>query len=107
MSLITKVAPVPYDPTARSDLWDEFVARVLPDADVRRFVQRAAGYSLIGANPEEVLFFTYGPSVSNGAVHQNPLFALRCDRAGVAGAHLTTASVSAIQAACDYTPYVK
>jgi hypothetical protein len=49
---------------------------------------------------------TYGPSAAGGAVHQNPLFALRCDRGGIVGANLTTASASAIQAACDYTPYV-
>jgi hypothetical protein len=49
---------------------------------------------------------TYGPSSANGVVHQNPLFALRCDRAAVVGARLATASASAIQAACDYTPYV-
>jgi hypothetical protein len=50
---------------------------------------------------------TYGPSSADGAVHQNPLFALRCDRTGVVGAHLATASASAIQAACDFTPYVR
>jgi hypothetical protein len=49
---------------------------------------------------------TYGPSSTDGTVAQNPLFALRCDRSGVTGAHLATASASAIQAACDYTPYV-
>jgi hypothetical protein len=39
-------------------------------------------------------------------VSQNPLFALRCSRAGVVGAGLARASAAAIQAACDYTPYV-
>jgi hypothetical protein len=49
---------------------------------------------------------TYGPSSANGVVHQNPLFALRCDRAGVDGVNLARASASAIQTACDFTPYV-
>jgi hypothetical protein len=49
---------------------------------------------------------TYGPSSAGGHVSQNPLFALRCSRAGVAGAGLAHASASAIQTACDYTPYV-
>jgi hypothetical protein len=49
---------------------------------------------------------TYGPSSADGDVAQNPLFALRCSRAGVVGADLARASASAIQSACAYTPYV-
>ena len=49
---------------------------------------------------------TYGPSSADGRVSQNPLFVLRCSRAGVVGAGLSHASAGAIQGACDYTPYV-
>lgn len=48
----------------------------------------------------------YGPSSADGDVTQNPLFALRCSRAGVVGADLARASAGAIQAACNYTPYI-
>jgi putative DNA primase/helicase len=60
--LITKLAPVAYDPKARSARWDDFLTRVLPDESVRGYVQRAAGYSLTGLGTEEVLFFPFGPT---------------------------------------------
>ena len=63
-NLITKIASVEYDPGAKFHLWDDFLARILPDPDLRAFVQRAAGYSLTGLTTEEVLFFAYGPTAS-------------------------------------------
>lgn len=60
--LITKLAPVEYDPYARYQLWDDFLNRVLPDAEQQSFVQRAVGYSSTGLSTEEKLFFAYGPT---------------------------------------------
>jgi len=57
---ITKQTTVGYDAEATAPTWDRFLARVLPDADVRRFVQRAVGYSLTGDTSEQVLFLCYG-----------------------------------------------
>lgn len=57
--LLTKICPVEYR-EATSELWDGFLKRVLPDPEVRSFVQRAVGYSLTGDCGEEVLFFLYG-----------------------------------------------
>lgn len=62
--LITKVAAVPYDPDAYCETLGRFVGRILPGAELQAFVQRAAGYSLIGDPREEVLFFAYGPPAS-------------------------------------------
>ena len=62
--LITKQAPVIYDPDASSELFDSFKEKILPDPEVRNFVQRAAGYSLLGSNQEEILLFIYGPPAS-------------------------------------------
>ena len=45
---------------AQSVEWEAFLERVLPDPEVRRFVQKAAGYSLTGDVSEQVLFFLYG-----------------------------------------------
>ena len=59
--LITKVAPVEYDPQAEAPTWEAFLARALPDESVREFVQRAVGYSLTGVVKEKVLPFLYGP----------------------------------------------
>lgn len=62
--LITKLAPVNYKPEARSLLFEHFLVRVLPDAEIRSFVQRALGYSLTGSVEEEALFFAFGPSAT-------------------------------------------
>ena len=58
--MITMVAPVVYDPNARDTIWESFLDRVLPDAGLQGFVQRAAGYSLTGTCGEEVLLFAFG-----------------------------------------------
>ena len=57
--LNTKVCPVEYRP-GPAPLWAAFLEEVLPDKEVRDFVQRAVGYSLTGDCGEEVLFFLYG-----------------------------------------------
>jgi len=62
--MITKLAPVPFDPDAESELWLNFLQRVLPDADVRQYFQRAVGYSLTGSTAEEAAFFVYGGTAS-------------------------------------------
>lgn len=58
--LITKLAPVVYDRAATAPTWDAFLARVLPDPEVREFVQRFLGYALTGDVSEQVIAFAYG-----------------------------------------------
>jgi P4 family phage/plasmid primase-like protien len=60
LDMITMLAPVGYDPQATCPRWNAFLARVLPDAAVRTWVQRFAGYSLTGNIGEHVLAFAYG-----------------------------------------------
>lgn len=62
---ITKLANVPYDPTARNLPWEQFVRQILPNDDVRQFVQRWLGYSLSGDIGEQAIVFFYG-SGGNG-----------------------------------------
>jgi putative DNA primase/helicase len=63
--LITKVAPVEYDPEASSEVWERCLKTITGgDAALARFLQRAAGYSLTGDVSEEVLFFVHGPAAS-------------------------------------------
>ena len=57
---ITKVCRGAYTPDAKSDAWEAFLARVLPDDTVRRFVQRLIGVSLLGAVREHVLAILTG-----------------------------------------------
>jgi putative DNA primase/helicase len=64
--LLTKASGAAYDPAAHSELWLGFLLRVLPDPDIRAFVQRAAGYSLTGDVSEQCLFFLHGAKGCNG-----------------------------------------
>lgn len=60
--LITKLAPVDYHGStySKDSPWIKFLERILPDEEVRDFVQRAVGYSLTGNTGEEVMFFLHG-----------------------------------------------
>jgi putative DNA primase/helicase len=58
--LITKLAPVEYDPGAEAPAWGAFLERVLPDEELRGFVRRAAGYSASGDTSEQCLFINHG-----------------------------------------------
>lgn len=58
--LITKCVPFDYDPEAPAPRFEEFLRQVLPDPEVRAFVQRYAGYSLTGSTAERVLAFLHG-----------------------------------------------
>jgi len=59
--LVTRLAPVEYDPTAESEVWTRFITRILPDDELRAFVQRCAGYSCAGHPVEKYLMFAHGP----------------------------------------------
>lgn len=64
--LITKLVPASFDPEARCDRWESFLARVTDgSAELTRFLQKAVGYSLTGLTSARVLFFLYG-SGANG-----------------------------------------
>jgi putative DNA primase/helicase len=61
----TRLAPVRYDPAARSKLWERFLLEVCGgDRNLIEFLQRAVGYSLTGSNREEKLFFVHGPAAA-------------------------------------------
>jgi putative DNA primase/helicase len=57
---ITKLANVAYDPLARNLAWERFVRQILPNENIRRFVQRWLGYSLTGDIGEQAIVFFYG-----------------------------------------------
>lgn len=58
--LITKLAGTRYDPAAAAPAWTAFLERILPDAELRSFVQRAVGYSLTGHTSEQCWFLLHG-----------------------------------------------
>lgn len=63
--LITKLAPVTYDPDARSERWEGLLDRITDnDQELRGFLQRVAGYTVAGATDEEILAFPHGPGAT-------------------------------------------
>ena len=59
--MITKLAPVEWNPDATCPTWDAFLDRIFEgNTDVIAYVQRVVGYCLTGSVEEEVLFFLYG-----------------------------------------------
>lgn len=64
--LVTKLAPVSYDPHATCPTWLTFLDQVMASQpEMVAFLQRAVGYSLTGSTRERALFLAYGTG-SNG-----------------------------------------
>jgi putative DNA primase/helicase len=58
--LITKLAPVDFDPDATCEVFDTFLAKVQPRHEMREFIQQWLGLSLTGDVSEQKLAFFYG-----------------------------------------------
>ncbi|MHB1006587.1 MAG: DNA primase family protein [Chloroflexota bacterium] len=58
--MITKLAPVAYDPNATAPLFNRFLARIIPISAVRDYLRRWAGYSATGSTREERLSIWHG-----------------------------------------------
>ena len=64
--MLTKLAPVAYDPDAQCPVWTEFLRTIFAgDEDLIDYVQRWAGYSLTGSTREQVIALCWGAG-SNG-----------------------------------------
>jgi putative DNA primase/helicase len=57
---ITRVTTAPYDPAATCPQWDKFLEEVLPDPEVRSFMQRSMGYALTDSMHEQCLWLLHG-----------------------------------------------
>lgn len=57
---ISKLAEVDFDKQATCPLFLQFLQRIMPDADIRAFLQRYFGYALLGVTVEQCLVFFYG-----------------------------------------------
>lgn len=64
LDFLTQIIHHKYSPDAKAPKWEKLVARVVQDANVDggtlRFLQKALGYSLLGGNPEHMIFFLTG-----------------------------------------------
>jgi putative DNA primase/helicase len=51
-----------YDPDATCPQFERFMEQAVPSAEMRRYVQRALGYSLLGDADQRSIFLIHGPS---------------------------------------------
>lgn len=65
---LTKCAGVMYDRGATCPRWEAFLARILPDAAVRPFLQRFFGYCLSGLTVEQVMVILWGSGANGKSV---------------------------------------
>ncbi|NMB77828.1 MAG: hypothetical protein GYA23_01890 [Methanomicrobiales archaeon] len=74
---ITKVTGCNYDPAATCPQWDGFLSSITGgNADLIRYLQRAAGYSLTGNTGERAIFLCYGRGANGKSTFLNTLGAI-------------------------------
>ncbi len=93
--LITKLAPVTFDPAATAPRWERFLREVLPTDAVRAYVQRAAGYSLSGVVREHCFFMAVGAGRNGKGVLMRCLARVMGDYAATAPMDLLIAKSGA------------
>jgi putative DNA primase/helicase len=81
--LITKLAPVNYDPKAACPQFEAFLAKVMGGNDeLVGYLQRAAGYALTGDVGEKAIFFLHGDGNNGKTTFLETLRAAMGDYAG-------------------------
>jgi putative DNA primase/helicase len=87
---ITKLAPVMFDAEAECPTFLGFLARVLPDAEVRRFLRYMTGYGMTGSTVEQCLAFLYGGGANGKSTFLDTIQEMLGDYAQTAAPDLLT-----------------
>jgi putative DNA primase/helicase len=74
--LLTKMTNITYDPGATCPLFERYLEEILPDPELRSFLQRAIGYSLTGEVGERCFVILYGTGRNGKTVLLETLRAL-------------------------------
>jgi putative DNA primase/helicase len=83
--LITKLAPVAYDPKATAPTWDAFLGRAMGGSqDLVDFLARIVGYALTGDVREHVLAFFFGGGANGKSTFLSTMHAMLGDYASPA-----------------------
>lgn len=83
--LITKLAPVAYDPKATCPTWDTFLDRAMGgSAELIAYLQRIVGYALTGEVREHVLGFFFGGGANGKSTFLGTIHAMLGDYAAPA-----------------------
>jgi P4 family phage/plasmid primase-like protien len=89
---LTQLAPVSYDPEAKSNLWRRFMRDVTcGDEDIENFLQQSFGTALTGDVSDEVLFCHNGGGCNGKSTALEAMAAMLGDYAAVAPPGLFTA----------------
>jgi putative DNA primase/helicase len=73
-NLITKIAPIAFDPRATCPRWERFLLEVMDgDQEMVDYLQRAIGYSLTGNTREQCFFVLHGFGRNGKSVFTNVL----------------------------------
>jgi putative DNA primase/helicase len=95
--LITKIVACDYDPDARRERVDRFLARIQPDPAIRAFLQRSIGYSLLGTVRERAFWILYGIGNNGKSIFLNILSKILGDYAsGTSASSIMSGSKSSI-----------
>ena len=78
---LTKLAPVEWQPEGECPRWQQFLGEIFGDAELESFMQRLAGYSLFGGNPEQVIAFLWGSGANGKSTFLETLSAMLGDYA--------------------------
>lgn len=80
--LCSKLAPVAFDPKAKSPLWMAFLERAMEgDSELIEYLQRVVGYCLTGRTSEECFWLAFGSGRNGKGVFTETLLALLGDYA--------------------------
>lgn len=79
--MITRRGGVAFDPEARAPQFEAFLERILPDYEVRQFLQRFFGYAITGDTGEQIMLLCFGRGANGKSVLLNILRAVFGDYA--------------------------
>jgi putative DNA primase/helicase len=82
--LITKLAPVRYEPGLTHDVWERFIVTAVPNRETRRWLQKVAGASLPGEANDDLIVLIYGPGGTGKTSFKEAVVAALGDYAQVA-----------------------
>jgi P4 family phage/plasmid primase-like protien len=78
--LLTKLAHVVYDPTAKCPTWNAFLTRIMDgNTDLIDYLQRLAGYGLSAETKEQSIWFFHGTGANGKSTFLGTLLAMMGD----------------------------
>jgi hypothetical protein len=90
-NLHSRIAGTWYDRNAECPRFEQFLQRIMPDGELRSFLQRCIGYSLTGLTGEQIMFLLIGDGANGKTTLVETVRAAMGDYAGIAAKDLLIA----------------